>query len=35
MAGDVVEHRGRRYKAAWWTRNQEPGNPHGPWRPLS
>ncbi|MFB7800084.1 carbohydrate-binding protein [Isoptericola sp. NPDC056134] len=31
-AGDVVEHQGRVYTARWWTRNQEPGDRHGPWR---
>lgn len=30
-AGDVVVHEGQEYTAKWWTRNQEPGDPHGPW----
>ncbi len=29
--GDVVVHDGVRYVAHWWTRDQEPGDPHGPW----
>jgi chitodextrinase len=32
-AGDVVEHDGARFTAQWWTRNQEPGAQHGPWKP--
>ncbi|PFG42353.1 alpha-L-arabinofuranosidase [Isoptericola jiangsuensis] len=31
-AGDVVVHDGVRYTAQWWTRNQEPGGKHGPWK---
>ncbi|MEV0828496.1 DUF2341 domain-containing protein [Nonomuraea rubra] len=34
-AGHEVTYRGAVWRASWWTRNQEPGNPHGPWRPLS
>jgi chitodextrinase len=34
-SGDVVVHEGRRYTAKWWTRNQVPGDPWGPWEPLS
>ncbi|GAA1976622.1 glycosyl hydrolase 53 family protein [Isoptericola halotolerans] len=34
VAGDVVEHGGARYEARWWTRAQEPGDPHGPWERL-
>ncbi|MFD7310344.1 glycoside hydrolase family 97 catalytic domain-containing protein [Promicromonospora sp. NPDC059942] len=30
--GDFVEHDGALYEAKWWTRNQEPGDRHGPWR---
>ncbi len=32
--GDVVYHDGVEYRAAWWTRNQEPGQPDGPWRAI-
>nr|WP_172152025.1 glycosyl hydrolase 53 family protein [Isoptericola chiayiensis] len=32
-AGDVVVHDDVTYAAQWWTRNQEPGDPHGPWEP--
>ncbi|GAA4732499.1 hypothetical protein GCM10023216_25830 [Isoptericola chiayiensis] len=32
--GDVVAHDGEHYTAQWWTRNQEPGDSHGPWRPV-
>jgi chitodextrinase len=33
-AGETVAHDGRTWKAKWWTRNQEPGDPSGPWRDL-
>ncbi|GAB2456435.1 hypothetical protein GCM10007967_08160 [Xylanimonas ulmi] len=29
--GEVVEHEGQLWRARWWTRNQTPGDPHGPW----
>ncbi|ACZ31698.1 Endo-1,4-beta-xylanase [Xylanimonas cellulosilytica DSM 15894] len=29
--GDVVAHDGDVWRARWWTRNQAPGDPHGPW----
>ncbi|MFE7406481.1 glycosyl hydrolase family 18 protein [Isoptericola sp. NPDC057559] len=32
--GDVVAHDGVEYRAQWWTRNQEPGDPHGPWKEI-
>lgn len=33
--GDVVAHDGVEYRAAWWTRNQEPGaSAYGPWREI-
>ncbi|WP_407320254.1 alginate lyase family protein [Isoptericola halotolerans] len=32
--GVVVIHHDERYEAKWWTRNQEPGAPYGPWRAL-
>jgi chitodextrinase len=30
--GETVHHEGRLWQAKWWTRNQEPGDPYGPWR---
>jgi hypothetical protein len=32
--GDFVEHDGELYEARWWTRNQAPGDRHGPWRAI-
>jgi chitodextrinase len=32
VAGDVVVYRGAKYTAQWWTRNQAPGDPYGPWK---
>ena len=29
--GDVVALDGRLWEAKWWSRNQEPGDPNGPW----
>ncbi|WP_129783251.1 S8 family serine peptidase [Promicromonospora panici] len=29
--GEVVEHDGHLWEAKWWTRNQKPGTPWGPW----
>jgi len=29
--GETVTHDGRVWRAKWWTRNQEPGLPDGPW----
>ncbi|PZR52191.1 hypothetical protein DNL40_13035 [Xylanimonas oleitrophica] len=29
--GDRATHAGVVYEAQWWTRNQEPGDPYGPW----
>jgi predicted phosphodiesterase len=34
-AGDEVTHRGALWQASWWSRNQEPGNPHGPWQEIA
>lgn len=34
VAGDVVRHNGADFVAKWWTRNQAPGDPYGPWQPL-
>ena len=30
-AGEKVVHEGKKYVAQWWTRNQVPGTPYGPW----
>ena len=30
--GETVAHDGRLWDAQWWTRNQEPGAPWGPWK---
>jgi len=32
VAGDRVSHAGKVYEAKWWTRNQLPGDPNGPWK---
>ena len=32
--GQTVAHNGHTWKAQWWTRNQAPGNPTGPWQDL-
>ena len=32
--GDLVVYDGRAFRAQWWTRNQSPENPHGPWEPV-
>ncbi len=34
VGGETVVHDGERWQARWWTRNQEPGDRHGPWEPL-
>lgn len=34
VAGNVVTHQGTQYKAMWWTRNQTPGTPFGPWQAI-
>ncbi|MGE3621867.1 MAG: lamin tail domain-containing protein [Acidimicrobiia bacterium] len=34
VAGDVVTHQGTSYRALWWTRNQAPGIPYGPWQEI-
>src|SRR5690606_21784939 len=33
--GDRVTHDGKVWEALWWTRNQEPGNPYGPWMEIA
>jgi chitodextrinase len=30
-----VYHNGQLWQAKWWTQNQEPGDPYGPWEPLN
>ncbi|MEN0071854.1 MAG: carbohydrate-binding protein, partial [Propionicimonas sp.] len=32
--GQTVAHNGHTWKAKWWTRNQAPGDPNGPWQDL-
>ncbi|WP_213453256.1 fibronectin type III domain-containing protein [Rhizomonospora bruguierae] len=32
--GETVAHNGHTWQAKWWTRNQEPGDPNGPWKDL-
>jgi chitodextrinase len=32
---DRVTHDGKVYEAAWWTRNQVPGDPWGPWQEIA
>ena len=34
-AGDRAVHEGKLYEALWWTRNQEPGSPTGPWQEMA
>jgi len=34
-AGDQVSYQGATFEALWWTRNQEPGNPWGPWQEVA
>lgn len=33
--GDRVTDDGALWQASWWTRNQKPGNPYGPWQEVS
>lgn len=33
-AGDEVSVGGSIWRASWWTRNQHPGNPYGPWQEI-
>ncbi|MEV0715410.1 carbohydrate-binding protein [Asanoa sp. NPDC050611] len=33
--GAVVVHDGRQWRALWWTRNQQPGDPNGPWAEIA
>lgn len=32
--GETVAHEGHTWRAKWWTRNQAPGDPYGPWEDL-
>ncbi|GIF49402.1 calcineurin-like phosphoesterase family protein [Asanoa ferruginea] len=34
-AGDRVTYQGKRYEAKWYTRNQAPGDPNGPWKKIN
>lgn len=34
VGAETVAHDGHTFRARWWTRNQEPGDPHGPWQDL-
>jgi predicted extracellular nuclease len=33
-AGDTVAYQGSIWTALWWTRNQAPGDPYGPWQQI-
>lgn len=33
-AGDLVSWEGQVFRASWWTRNQSPDTPWGPWQPV-
>lgn len=33
--GDTVTHDGATWTATWWTRNQAPGDPYGPWQEIA
>ncbi|GAA2012717.1 sugar-binding protein [Microbacterium ulmi] len=33
--GDRVGYQGRQYLASWWTSNQKPGDPYGPWQEIA
>ena len=32
--GDVAVYNGKTFKARWYSRNQAPGDPNGPWKPI-
>ncbi|MFD6422883.1 LamG-like jellyroll fold domain-containing protein [Streptomyces sp. NPDC060198] len=34
-SGDTVSYGGALYQAFWWTRNQPPGDPYGPWQEIA
>ncbi|GGK91687.1 ExeM/NucH family extracellular endonuclease [Mangrovihabitans endophyticus] len=33
--GDTVTYHGSTWRALWWTRNQPPGDPYGPWEEIA
>ncbi|WP_377270786.1 lamin tail domain-containing protein [Peterkaempfera sp. SMS 1(5)a] len=33
--GDTVGYQGKLFRASWWTQNQTPGNPYGPWQEIA
>lgn len=33
--GDLVSYDGASWLASWWTKNQEPGDPYGPWQEIT
>ncbi|MER5755267.1 carbohydrate-binding protein [Streptomyces sp. NPDC002088] len=33
--GDTVSYQGKLYQASWWTQNQKPGDPTGPWQEIT
>ncbi|WP_426514168.1 ExeM/NucH family extracellular endonuclease [Dactylosporangium sp. McL0621] len=33
--GDTVSYNGSEWKALWWTQNQVPGDPYGPWQQMA
>jgi len=35
LAGDKVSYNGAVWLASWWTQNQQPGNPFGPWQEIA
>ncbi|WP_213453255.1 carbohydrate-binding protein [Rhizomonospora bruguierae] len=35
VAGDTVTYQGSAWQALWWTQNQEPGDPYGPWQEIA
>ncbi len=34
LGGETVAHNGHLWQAKWWTRDQAPGDPNGPWQDL-
>ena len=34
-AGDTVTYQGSTWQALWWTQNQKPGDPYGPWMQMA
>ncbi len=34
LADDLVTYNNSLWKAAWWTQNQQPGDPNGPWQEI-